>query len=73
MEETDEFQRLLYVRQGMLATDIALTAAAIWGFLGQYLLVGHIEAFWWPAIWCFGLGLGAIHNQLVYRVKDGEK
>ncbi|WP_338241590.1 hypothetical protein [Aurantiacibacter hainanensis] len=64
VEERDEFQRLLYVRQMILATGITLTAAAVWGFLETYLPVPHIAAFWWPTIWCFGIGVGAIYNKL---------
>lgn len=64
IEERDEFQRLLYVRQVMVATGIALTAAAVWGFIETYLPVPHIEAFWWPTLWCFGLGIGAIFNKI---------
>ena len=64
IEERDEFQRLLYVRQVMVATGIALTGAAVWGFLETYTPVAHVEAFWWPTLWCFGLGLGALYNKL---------
>lgn len=64
IEERDEFLRLLYVRQVMVATGLTLTAAAVWGFLETYLPVGHVEAFWWPTIWCFGLGVGAIVNKV---------
>lgn len=64
IEERDEFQRMLYVRQVMVATGFTLTAAAVWGFLETYVPVSHIEAFWWPTLWCFGLGLGAIYNKV---------
>lgn len=64
IEERDEFQRLLYVRQGMVATGIALSAAAVWGFLERYFLVDHVEAFWWPTIWCFSLAIGALYNKV---------
>ena len=66
VEEQDEFYRLLYVRQGLIATGITLTAAAIWGFLERYAILPHVEAFWWPTIWCFGLGIGAIFNKIKY-------
>ena len=66
VEEKDEFYRLLYVRQGLIATGITLTAAAIWGFLERYAILPHVEAFWWPTIWCFGLGIGAIFNKIKY-------
>lgn len=64
VEERDEFLRLLYIRQLIVATGLTLTAAAVWGFLETYLPVAHIKAFWWPTIWCFGLGIGAVYNKL---------
>lgn len=66
VEEKDEFFRLLYVRQGLIATGVTLTIAAVWGFLERYFIVEHVEAFWWPTIWCLGLGIGAIVNKIKY-------
>lgn len=66
VEEQDEFYRMLYVRQGLIATAISFTLAAIWGFLETYRIVEHVAAFWWPTIWCFGLGVGAIFNKIKY-------
>ncbi|MEM6883454.1 MAG: hypothetical protein AAF571_00375 [Verrucomicrobiota bacterium] len=71
LEEQDEFIRLLYVRQGLIGTGIALTLAAVWGFLENYGLVQHVAAFWWPVLWCFGIGIGALMNQLKYGIKHG--
>jgi len=68
IEETDEFYRMLYVRQGLIATAISFTLAAIWGFLETYNIVEPVAAFWWPTIWCFGLGVGAIFNKIKYGV-----
>lgn len=64
IEERDEFMRLLYIRQVMVATGITLSAAAVWGFLETYLPVPHIAAFWWPTLWFFGVGAGAIYNKI---------
>lgn len=64
VEEKDEFFRMLYVRQLLVASGLTLTAAAVWGFLETYLPVPHIAAFWWPTLWCFGLGVGAVYNKL---------
>lgn len=64
VEERDEFFRMLYVRQMLVATGIALTAAAVWGFLETYLPVPHVEAYWWPTLWAFGTGIGAIYNKI---------
>lgn len=66
VEEQDEFFRLLYVRQGLIATAISFTLAAVWGFLETYNIVEPVAAFWWPTIWCFGIGVGAIANKLKY-------
>ncbi|MFB0612375.1 hypothetical protein [Aurantiacibacter poecillastricola] len=64
VEEQDEYLRFLYVRQVMVATGLTLTAAAIWGFLETYMDLPHVPAFWWPTIWCLGLGVGAIVNKV---------
>lgn len=66
IEEKDEFYRLLYVRQGLIATGIAFTLAAVWGFLEIYEQVEPIAAFWWPTLWCVGLAIGAITNKVKY-------
>lgn len=66
VEEKDEFYRMLYVRQGLIATGISFTLAAIWGFLETYKIVDPVAAFWWPTIWCFGVGVGAIANKIKY-------
>ncbi|WAT16817.1 hypothetical protein OZN62_07635 [Aurantiacibacter sp. MUD11] len=64
IEERDEFLRLLYVRQVMVATGLTLTAAAVWGFLETYTPVPPVAAFWWPTLWCVGLGVGGIFNKV---------
>ncbi len=66
VEEKDEFYRMLYVRQSLIATAISFTLAAVWGFLETYKIVEPVAAFWWPTMWCFGLGIGAIFNKIKY-------
>ena len=66
VEEQDEFYRMLYVRQSLIATAISFTLAAVWGFLETYKIVEPIVAFWWPTIWCFGLGIGGVFNKIKY-------
>lgn len=68
VEEQDEFYRMLYVRQGLIATAISFTLAAVWGFLETYKIVEPVAAFWWPTIWCVGLGIGAVFNKIKYGV-----
>ena len=66
LEEEDEFYRLLYVRQGLIATGVSFTLAAVWGFLETYEQVEAVAAFWWPTLWCVGIGIGAIANKVKY-------
>ncbi len=66
VEEDDEFYRMLYVRQGLIATGVSFTLAAIWGFLETYKIVEPVAAFWWPTIWCLGIGVGAVLNKIKY-------
>ena len=64
LEQKDEFQRMLIVRQALIATAMALSLASIWGFLESFDLVQHLDAYWWPIVWFFGLGVGAIFNKV---------
>ncbi|MCK0129631.1 hypothetical protein [Erythrobacter sp. F6033] len=65
-EQQDEFLRMLMVRQALIATAIAFSAAAIWGFLESFGQVPHIDAYWWPIVWFLGIGIGAIFNKVQY-------
>lgn len=66
VEEQDEFLRMLVVRQSLVATGFALSAASIWGFLEVAGVVIHLDAYWWVVAWFFGLGLGAAANRIQY-------
>ncbi len=65
MEETDEYIRLLFVRQCLFATGFCLTVVTIWQWLQNFDLVppgngGFGAAFFW----FLGLGLGAVFNRV---------
>lgn len=64
VEETDEYLRMLLVRQTLWASGFALSVATIWGFLESFGLVDHIEAYYIAALWFVGLGIGALINRL---------
>jgi len=64
VETTDEFLRMLMVRQVLYATVIAMSAATIWGFLENFELVPHIPAFYWAIAWFLGFGIGGFINRL---------
>ena len=64
IEQTDEYQRMLLVRQTLFATAFALSLATIWGFLESVGLVRHIDAYFIAILWFAGLGVGALVNRL---------
>lgn len=64
IEQKDEYIRMLLVRQTLVASALALAAATVWGFLENFGLVGHVDAFYWAIVWFFGLGVGTVFNRL---------
>lgn len=66
VEQTDEFIRMLTIRQSLWATGFAMSAASVWGFLESADIVIHLDAYWWAVAWFFGLGVGAIANRIQY-------
>lgn len=68
VEESDEFLRMLLVRQIVVATGFALSICTIWGFLESFDLVPHVDAYWAAILWFGGLGLGGLVNRLTLGV-----
>ena len=64
VEETDEYQRSLTVRQFLIATGFMLAAACIWGFLEEFGQVPHLPMYWAFIIWCAGLAVGSLANEM---------
>jgi len=65
VEESDEYLRLLMVRQTLFATGFCLVVMTVWEWLQNFDLVapgngGFGTAFWWFV----GLGLGGLFNKL---------
>ena len=69
VEERDEYQRLLRVRQALVATGFALSIATAWGFLESFDLAPHFDAYWIAVIWFLGLGLGSCVNVALARTE----
>ena len=65
VEETDEYQRMLLVRQTLVASAFALSIATVWGFLENVKLVPHVDAFYIAILWFAGLGVGSLVNWLI--------
>ena len=64
VEETDEYLRMLLVRQTLVATAFSLSIATVWGFLENVKLVSHVDAFYIAILWFVGLGVGSLVNWL---------
>jgi hypothetical protein len=72
VEETDEYMRMLFVRQTLFATAFCLTVMTVWEFLQNYEVVppgngGFGAAFFW----FMGLGFGAIWNRVTLGTCGG--
>ncbi len=62
-EETDEFMRMLFVRQSLFATGFCLSVMTVWEFLQNYEVVSHdTHGFGTTFVWFIGLGIGAALN-----------
>lgn len=66
LETKDEFLRMLLVRQQLIATGFAMSVACVWGFLEEFQLVGHVEAFWIVVLWAVGQPVGMIFNRITH-------
>lgn len=72
-EETDEYLRMMLVRQSLFATAFCLSIMTVWEFLQNYDVVppgngGFGAAFFWFV----GLGLGGMWNAFVNRADCAE-
>jgi len=66
VEMQDEFLRMLFVRQTLIAAGFALSLAAIHGFLTDFDLADHIDAYWWPVLFFAGQFIGQVANRIQY-------
>ena len=63
VEEPDEFLRMLFVRQALIATGFCLTVMTVWEFLQNFDLVAPGNGGFGAAFfWFMGLGVGALYN-----------
>ena len=63
IEQKDEFVRMLILRQLIIGTGIALSFAAVWGFLERFGLVDHINPLYFAFAFFIGLGFGGLVNR----------
>ena len=72
VEETDEYLRSLLVRQLLIASAITLSVATVYGFLENFGLVGHVDAFYLTMLFFVGMGVGAAVNCLTGQSGGGQ-
>ncbi len=66
IETQDEFVRLLFVRQTLIASGFALSLAAVHGFLSDFDIIARIDAYWWPVLFFVGQFVGQVANRVQY-------
>lgn len=72
VEETDEFLRLLLVRQCLVATGFCLTIVTVREFLQTFALIPPGNAGFGAAFfWFCGLGVGALYNRVTMGTTGG--
>lgn len=68
VEETDEYLRMLHVKQSLFATGFCLTVMTVWEFLQNYDLVSQDNhGFGAAFMWFVGLGIGAVVMRITQR------
>ena len=73
-EESDEFIRMMLVRQVLIATGFCLSVMTVWEFLQNYEVVpAGNGGFGTGFFWLVGLGIGAIWNAVTLRREAGDE
>jgi hypothetical protein len=57
IEMNDEYQRMLMVKQILIATGLTLSIVTVWGFLENFDQVQHISAFYVSVLWFVMFGV----------------
>jgi len=62
-EETDEYLRMRFVNQSLIATGFMLSIATLYGFLNAFDVAPRVDA--WAAfpLWAIGLGVGRLFQR----------
>ncbi len=74
VEESDEYMRMMMVRQAMIATGFCLCVMTVWEFLQNFEVVPPGQnGFGTAFFWFVGLGIGAVWNAVAMRREAGEE
>ncbi|RMB36996.1 hypothetical protein C8J47_0575 [Sphingomonas sp. PP-F2F-G114-C0414] len=67
VEETDEYLRMLMIRQSLIASGFMVSVMTAWGFLEGFGLVPHIVSYYAAVLWFAGLWIGWGYNIVAMR------
>ncbi len=74
IEETDEYMRMMFVKQVLIATGFCLCIMTVWEFLQNYRVVPlETHGFGTAFVWFVGFGIGAIWHVASTRGEAGEE
>ena len=59
-EETDEYIRMLVIRNFVMATTVAMAFAVVWGFLTELGGAPPIASYWIAVVWIVAQGVNAL-------------
>lgn len=63
-EETDEYVRMMVVRQILTATTIAMVCAVVWGFLSDLGGAPPIATYWIAVVWIAAQGVSGLVDKV---------
>lgn len=63
-EETDEYVRMMVVRQILTATTIAMVCAVVWGFLTDLGGAPSIASYWIAFVWVGAQGVSGLVDKV---------
>lgn len=58
VETTDEYQRMLFVKQLLIATALTMSIVTIWGFLQNFDQAPTVPGFYVAVLWFLMFGVG---------------
>jgi hypothetical protein len=61
-DEKDEYHHAIVMRRNAIATNTAMGAATVWGFLQAFGVMPLVEAYWIPVVWCAAQGFAALFS-----------
>jgi len=67
IDESDEYLRMLMIRQSLIASGFMLSIVTAWGFLEGFGLVPHIVSYYAAVLWFAGMWVGWGYNIVVTR------